>query len=199
MVAIVAVAAGMLMSRAVFQRVAPSALAAGTLLSPPRSLPEGRFTDQNGAAFSAGRLRGHWSLLFFGFTSCPDICPTTLAMLAQVRKALADLPEGQRPQVILVSVDPRRDTPERLAAYVRYFDPSFLGITAGDQRALEEFARQMGVVVSVSASADGSYTVDHSASVFLVDPQGALRALFSPPHSAQLIARDYRAILGADS
>jgi len=199
LVAIVAIAAGMLASRAVFEHAAPTALAAGTLLSPPRPLPQGRFTDQDGAAFDPRRLRGHWSLMFFGFTSCPDVCPTTLAMLAQVRKSLADLPQAQRPQVILVSVDPRRDTPQRLAAYVRYFDPAFLGITTGDQQALEEFARQMGVVVSVSELPDGNYTVDHSAAVFLVDPQAALRALFSPPHSAQLIAADYRHIVGADS
>lgn len=198
-VAIVAIAAGMLLSRAVFQRAVPAALAAGTLFEPPRPLPQGSFTDQDGAAFSPERLHGHWSLLFFGFTNCPDVCPTTLAMLAQVRKTLADLPESQRPQVILVSVDPQRDTPERLAAYVRHFDPGFLGITAGDQHALEEFARQMGAVVAITPLSDGNYTVDHSASVFLVGPQGMLRALFSPPHSPQAIASDYRRIVGADS
>jgi protein SCO1/2 len=199
MVAIVAIAAGMLLSRAVFQRAVPAALAAGTLFDPPRALPQGSFTDQAGVAYSPDRLRGHWSLLFFGFTSCPDVCPTTLAMLAQVRKTLADLPESQRPQVILVSVDPQRDTPERLAAYVRHFDPGFLGITAADQHALEEFARQMGAVVAITPLSDGNYTVDHSAAVFLVGPQGTLRALFSPPHSAQAIASDYRRIVGADS
>jgi protein SCO1/2 len=199
MVAIVAIAAGMLLSRAVFQHAVPAALAAGTLFDPPRALPQGSFTDQDGAAFTPDRLRGHWSLLFFGFTSCPDVCPTTLAMLAQVRKALTDLPESQRPQVVLVSVDSRRDTPERLAAYVRYFDPAFLGITAADQHTVEEFARRMGVVVAITPLADGNYTVDHSASVFLVGPEGTLRALFSPPHSAQLIAGDYRHIVGAGS
>jgi protein SCO1 len=195
-VAIVAIGAGMLLSRSLQNHIGAGAvaLASGTLLDPPRPLPAAQLVDQDGAAFGADRLRGQWSLLFFGFTSCPDVCPTTLATLAQTYRQLADLPAAQRPQVVLVSVDAQRDTPQRLAAYVKYFSPDFLGVTAPSQPAIEEFARQMGVVVAITQLPDGNYTVDHSAAIFLVDPQGSLRALFSPPHSAALLAADYRRI-----
>lgn len=194
-VAIVAIAAGMLASRALLERAGAQqpALATGTALSPPRPLPPIDFIDQEGKPFGADRLRGRYSLMFFGFTSCPDVCPTTLAMLAQVEKRLADLPQQQRPQVILVSVDPQRDTPAQLAGYVKFFSPSFIGITA-TQGVVDEFTRQMGVPVAITKLPDGGYTVDHSASIFLIDPDGALQALFSPPHSPQLIIDDYKRI-----
>ena len=97
-------------------------------------------------------------------------------MLAQARKALADLPPAQRPQIVLVSVDPQRDTPEQLASYVRFFSPSFTGVT-GTQDAIDEFTRALGVPVAISALENGDYTVDHSAAIFLIDPHGAMRAL----------------------
>ncbi|WP_066920985.1 SCO family protein [Steroidobacter denitrificans] len=251
-VVIVAVVAGMLLSRALLQsETTLPVLTAGTLLDPPKPLPpmaahttrtaEGAsmlaagpktdarasmsapvsaaassaagFVDQDRQTFDLERLEGHWSLMFFGFTNCPDICPMTLGTLAQTEKQLMDLPPAQRPQVILVSVDARRDTPEQLATYVKFFSPSFTGITA-PQEIVEEFARRMGVVVAIAPigsggiQADGtpgdssgnhdSYTVDHSTSIFLIDPHGAMRALFSPAHSAAAIAADYRRVIAAD-
>ncbi len=202
-VAIVAIVAGMLLSRALMQPVAPAQpLASGTLLDPPRALPampeapEGGFVDQDQQPFDSERLQERWSLMFFGFTSCPDICPMTLGMLAQTEKLLADLPAAQRPQVILVSVDAQRDTPAQLSSYVKFFSPSFTGITA-PQDVIEDFARQMGVVVAITPLEGGGYTVDHSASIFLVDPQGAMRALFSAPHTAAQLAEDYRRVIAA--
>lgn len=195
LVAIVAIAAGMLLSRALLDRSSAPTLARATLIDPARPLPPMAFIDQNGQPFGPEQLRGHWSILFFGFTSCPDICPTTLAMLAQVEKQLADLPAEQRPHIVLVSVDARRDTPERLAQYVKSFSPTFTGITAGDQAAVEEFALKMGVPVAISEQPGGNYTVDHSAAVFVVDPNGALRALSSTPHEVPIIAEDYRSIV----
>jgi protein SCO1 len=195
-VAIVAVAAGMLASRALLERMGETqrpALATGTLLDPPRPLPSMDFIDQDGKPFGVERLQDRYSLMFFGFSSCPDVCPTTLAMLAQVEKRLADLPQSQRPQVILVSVDPQRDTPAQLAAYVKFFSPSFTGITA-TQSVVDEFTRQMGVPVAITKLPNGDYTVDHSASIFLINPNGALQALFSPPHSPQLIIDDYKRV-----
>ncbi len=197
-VAIVAVAAGILSARWVLQRQAgaQSALTTATLLSPPRPVPPLALVDQDNRPFDAQRLRGGWSLLFFGFTSCPDACPTTMAALAQTNKLLADLPEELRPRVVLISVDPERDTPERLGAYVKAFDPSFTGAT-GTKAAIDELAQRMGVLAATRPLEGGGYTVDHSASVFLIDPDGALHALFSAPHTPKLIADDYRRIAGA--
>jgi protein SCO1 len=192
-VGIVAVAAGMLLSRQLMPGNA-IALASGTLLDPARPLPAIDFVDQHGAAFGPERLRSRWSLMFFGFTSCPDICPATLGVLAQVEKLLADLPADRRPQVVLVSVDPKRDTPEQLAAYVKFFSPSFAGIT-GTQDTVDQFARQMGVPIAITQLDGGGYTVDHSASIFLINPSGEMRALFSTPHTPKLIADDYRAVV----
>jgi protein SCO1/2 len=124
------------------------------------------------------------------------VCPTTLGTLAQVAQSLADLPAGERPQIILVSVDPQRDTPEQLAAYVRFFDPSFTGLT-GTQHAIDSLTRALGVPVGIRKTGNGDYTVDHSAAIFLIDPQGAMRALFSTPHESAVIADDYRRIVAA--
>lgn len=197
-VAIVAIAGGVLLARAMLgdNATVQLELAKATLLDPPRALPEFTLTDHTGANFAAAQLKDHWSLLFFGFTHCPDVCPTTLGMLAQTEKALADLPAEQRPQIVLVSVDPQRDTPEQLASYVRFFSPSFTGVT-GSQEAIDKFTRALGVPVAISPLANGGYSVDHSAAIFLIDPSGALRALFSTPHSPAIIAADYRRIVDA--
>jgi protein SCO1/2 len=194
-IAIVAVAAGILSARWLLQHQAgaQSALATGTLLSPPRPLPPLALVDQDNRPFGTDRLRGGWSLLFFGFTSCPDVCPVTMSALAQTNKLLAALPERLRPRVVMISVDPERDTPERLAAYVKAFDPTFVGAT-GDKPAIDELAQRMGVLVATRPLDDDNYTVDHTTSVFLIDPDGALRALFSAPHTPKLIADDYRRI-----
>jgi protein SCO1/2 len=193
-VAIVAVAAGMLLARALTMRAPQAtraALASGTMLTPARPLPEFAFVDHAGQPFGPDRLHGRWSLLFFGFTSCPDVCPTTLGLLAQVEKQLSDLPPEERPQVVLVSVDPQRDTPEQLASYVKFFSPSFIGVTAS-QASIKEFTRSMGVPVAIKPTGEGRYTVDHSAAVFAIDPAGEWRALFSPPHSPDALAADLR-------
>lgn len=197
-VAIVAVAAGILSARWLLQppATAQPAVATATLLSPPRPLPPLALTDQDNRPFGAERLRGGWSFLFFGFTRCPDACPVTMSALAQTKKLLADLPDALRPRVVMISVDPERDTPERLAAYVKAFDPSFLGAT-GTKPAIDELAQRMGVLVAPRQLDGDNYTVDHTTSVFLIGPDGALRALFSAPHTPKLIAEDYRRITAA--
>ncbi len=174
---------------------APADLEQATLYPEPRALPAFALVDQDGAAFGPERLQDRWTFVFFGFVNCPDICPTTLAMLAGVRRTLADLPEADRPGVVLVSVDPGRDTPPVLAQYVAHFDPSFVGVT-GSPDALDALARALGVAVIIGpADADGNYAVDHSAAVFLVDREGRVAALFNTPHEPAAIARDYRRIV----
>jgi protein SCO1/2 len=186
----------MLLSRVLLNSATGPTLAKATLLEPARPLPPMAFVDQQGQPFGAERLRGRWSILFFGFTHCPDVCPTTLALLAQVEKQLTDLPTEHRPQIILMSVDPRRDTPEQLAKYVKSFSPTFSGVT-GDQAAMHEFALKLGVPVAITQLPGGGYTVDHSAAIFVIDPSGSMRALSSTPHNVPIIASDYRSIVAA--
>lgn len=198
-VAIVAVIAGLLLSRALIGNQDGSErieLASGMLLEPARPLPPISLIDHEGEAFTNERMGGQWSFLFFGFTNCPDVCPTTMRMLAQTESLLSDLPPEQRPRVILVSVDAQRDTPEQLATYVKFFNPAFLGLT-GKQEELEAFALKIGVPVAITPNDSGGYTVDHGAAIFVIEPTGALRALFTSPHDSKAIAADYRRIVGA--
>lgn len=178
-------------------RGAPPALERATLFAEPRPLPAFALVDPAGRAFGPERLKGRWNFLFFGFVNCPDICPTTLATLAAARSALADLPDDERPGVAFVSVDPGRDTPEIVGRYVAHFDPSFAGAT-GTRESIDALAAALGVAVIIGPpAADGSYSVDHSAAIFLVDPEARIAALFGTPHEAQAIARDYRRIVAS--
>lgn len=188
------VAAGFYFTRV---RGAPPELERATLFETPRPLPDLALVDQAGRTFDRERLRGHWTFLFFGFVNCPDVCPTTLATLAEARRVVADLSGGEQPAVVLVSVDPARDTPEVLGRYVTNFDPSFTGVT-GAADAIDALTRHLGVAVIIGTpAADGSYSVDHTAAVFLIDPSASLAALFGSPHVAAVIARDFRRIVAA--
>lgn len=194
-VAIVAAVAGMLLSRSLVQPAAQApALAVGTWLEPGRPLPEFTLVDQAAKPFSKEQLQGQWNVLFFGFTSCPDICPTTLTTLGSFEKSLQDLATSDRPQVVFVSVDPQRDTPDRVDAYVKFFSPTIRGVT-GTPDAIASFADALHVPYAISPLPDGSYTVDHSSALFLIGPDGALRAVFSAPHDATKLAADFRQIV----
>lgn len=164
------------------------------ILSAPRALPEVPATDHTGRSFSRHDYQGRWTLVFFGFTYCPDICPATLQVLAGARRLLADLAEQDQPQVVMISVDPGRDTPARLAEYVPFFDASFRGVQVPDDY-LPELSRGFGAAYMYSPLGDDSYTVDHTASLFLVDRQGRLAAVIPTPHTAEGIALDLRRIL----
>ncbi len=193
LVAVLAALAGMWLAR---ER--PSGrleLEHATVFPAPRALPAFALLDHGGAPFDPGRLQGKWHILFFGFTHCPDVCPSTLATLTAARRQLADLPADRQPGVVFVSVDPQRDTAARLAEYVAFFDPQFVGVT-GDPEALETLTRDLGVAVMVGEpDAAGNYSIDHTATLFLVDPRGRLAAVFGMPHTPDGIARDYRKIL----
>jgi protein SCO1/2 len=197
LVAVAGAAAGMWLARHGAPEPRALALERATLFSSPRAMPPFQLVDDAGDSFGPDRLTGHWSILFFGFTHCPDVCPSTLATLAAVRRELADLPSSARPEVFLVSVDPVRDTPERLAEYVRFFEPSFTGVT-GTQESIESLTRALGVAVIVNPpDAQGQYSVDHTATLFLVNPDGAMAGVFGTPHTVDGITHDYRLILAA--
>jgi len=199
LVAVVAALAGMWLARLQAPPVEPEsrtlALEHATVFPAARALPAFELLDQQSRAFGPGWFTGRWSLVFFGFTNCPDVCPTTLATLAAVRRELASLPAAQQPDIVLVSVDPGRDTPGRLAEYLAFFDPSFTGVT-GDAAQIARLTEALGVAVIIGeADAQGRYTVDHSTNVFLVNPAGAVSAVFGAPHTPDGIAHDYRLIL----
>jgi protein SCO1/2 len=194
-VGIVAALAGAWLAHSFLQR-AQVTLATGTLLQPPKAIPAFALIDQDGKPFTPQQLQGQWRVLFFGFTNCPDICPATLTLLAAVDKQLSDLPDDKRPRITLVTGDAQRDTPEHLKKYVQFFNPKFTGVT-GTQEALEQFALSLGAPVAIRQLDGGGYTVDHSAAIFIVDPQGALRAVFGGPHQVESLSADLRALVGA--
>jgi protein SCO1/2 len=172
-------------------------LATGTILAPTRALADFSLIDNRGRSFGAQNLRGHWSLLFFGYTDCPDYCPTTLTTLAALEKQLRAAKTVAPPQVIFVSVDAKRDTPARLNQFVPNFDPEFIGLTAANQPAIEALAKTWGVAVNIQYGADGNYIVDHSTVIFVIDPAGHLAAILTGPFTVDALQSDYRRIVTA--
>jgi protein SCO1/2 len=190
----VAAAAGAWLAHATLQRESGVRLLHATALEPPQPLPEFSLLSDSGQTLTRADVQGQWSLVFFGFTHCPDICPTTLARLADVRKRVADLAKEQQPQVLLVTVDPERDTPPVLAEYLQGFDPSFRGIT-GSVEDIDAFASALGVAHSKIPMGGEQYMVDHTSVVMVIDPQGRRAAIFSPPLESAAIADDYRRLV----
>ena len=148
-------------------------------------------TDHAGKPRRLEEWRGKVVVLFFGFTHCPDVCPTTLAEISHAIKTLG--PDAERVQLLMVSVDPERDTPESLAKYVTAFDPRFLGLR-GDLAATKKVASEFKIYFEKRKQGD-SYTVDHSAQSYVIDPQGRLRLLVRHDRIARDLAADLRAIL----
>lgn len=170
----------------------------GTVRPVARALPAFSLTDQDGNRFDQSRLRDKWSFVFFGYTFCPDICPTTLNTFKQVRALLAASTGGlEDVQFVFVSVDPNRDTPERLKEYVRFFSPDFLGAT-GEPAELDKLVQGSGAIyVVVPEGKDQEYLVDHSAGVFLMNPDGAFKAYFRAPHDPQIVANGFTKVRDA--
>ena len=191
---------GLLAARAWFEQ-APAgtrpALKAARLFDPPRELPPFTLRQSDGTPLVPGELKGHWTLVFLGFTHCPDVCPTTLAQLAGAQKQWAALPEASRPRVLFVSVDPERDTPDLIGEYAHAFHKDTLAATA-DVPALETFTRSLSMAfakVPVGAGAPpGQYSMDHSASLAVLDPQGRLTGFIQPPFDPKDIAADMTAL-----
>lgn len=166
----------------------------GVLWPEPRILPDFQMTDSRGREFGLAQLRGQWTLMFFGYTSCPDICPTTMLTLHEVTEAVA-ASGREKPAVVLVSVDPERDDAQSLGEYVSYFDGDFLGVRGTDTE-LQGLTSQIGVMYAPDAADDnGNYDVAHSASIFLVDPEARIHGTFSPPHQPGDIAEKLVLIL----
>ena len=166
-----------------------------TLFPEPKPLAAFALTDHRHRVFDLASLKGKWSFLFFGFTHCPDVCPTTLAVLARVRDNIARNAAGAEDiQFVFVSVDPNRDTPANLRQYVEYFDTTFLGVT-GDNAQIGNLAGQLGAAYEVAITPGmENYPVYHTAAVFLVDPQARYHAVFTPPHDAEAIGKRFKVV-----
>jgi protein SCO1/2 len=160
-------------------------LASGTWLPAPRRVADFTLTDTTGRPFTLERLAGAPTLVFFGFTHCPDVCPTTLLKLAQLEKRAPV--KGLR--VLFISIDPQRDTPPLLGMYVHAFAPEFQGLT-GEPQAIANVARDFGVAVNRVELPGGDYTMDHSAVVFLLDDAGRIAAIFTPPFEVAALSAD---------
>jgi protein SCO1/2 len=168
---------------------APPVLRAGTALPEPRALPEFSFTDQAGRPFGPESFRGRWSLVFTGFTHCPDVCPTTLALMSELRRRVS----REDIRFVFVSVDPERDTPEAIARYIAHFDPALVGAT-GPRPEMERFTAGLGLAQVRNPGVGDEYTVDHSTAFVLVNPDGKLAGYFQAPHSADALAADLAAL-----
>lgn len=150
-------------------------------------------TDHGGRPRSLADFKGKVVMLFFGYTHCPDVCPTTLAEMAQVRAKLGA--DAQRVQGLFVTVDPRRDTPQVLAQYVPAFDPSFLGLFA-DNDATAALAREFKIYYAAQpVGAQDNYSVDHTGAIYVFDPAGRLRLLMRPGAGIDAMAADVRLLL----
>ena len=171
------------------------------LFDQPRALPPFSLRQSDGTPLVPGELKGHWTLVFLGFTHCPDVCPTTLAELAQAQRAWETLPDATRPRVLFVSVDPDRDTPDRAGEYAHGFHRDTLAAT-GDQATLEAFARSLSMVfmkVPAPAGAPANqYSVDHSASIAVLDPQANMAGVIVPPLQPRAITADLATLSARD-
>jgi protein SCO1/2 len=166
---------------------------AATRFPTARDISAFELVDHRGTPFTNATLQGGWSFLFFGYTHCPDVCPTTLSVLNSVAQQLGN--DASDVRFFFISVDPERDTPEHLARFVSYFNGDFIGVT-GSNVAIEGLTRQLGVLFMRVASEENpeSYLMDHTAGVFLIDPAGKYHAVFMPPLTAARIVADFRKI-----
>ncbi|MBV8062376.1 MAG: SCO family protein [Nevskia sp.] len=171
-------------------------LQSGTLLQAPRPVPDFSLQGEKGA-FTKADLAGHWSVIYVGYTHCPDVCPTTLAQLKQVEKGLG--PDAAKIRFIFLSIDPARDTPEALAQYTHYFSPDFLAVTGPDPQ-LESLGASLGYVYQkVPGQTPQSYLMDHSSALILIDPQARLAGYLTPPFKTESLVADLRQALGKTS
>ncbi len=185
-----ALAVSMAMLFALLGRDRTPAPEIATVLTPPLALPDATLVDQAGRAFMTADLEGRFSLMFFGFTYCPDICPLTLQVLARARDEVGALAPELVPEVVFVSVDPYRDTPERIRDYLGNFDTSFTGITGSDE-ALAPLLGALGVTVHKNERDGEYYNVVHNGTVYVIGPEAELVAVFTgSSHDADAIATD---------
>lgn len=172
-------------------------LDAGIVLLPQgRNLPALSLTNQNGEPVAVDQLKGQWSLLFFGYTFCPDICPATLAQLRQL-KGMLSAEEQAKLRMVLVTVDPKRDTPQQLKQYLTYFDPAFQGLT-GEAADIQKLANGVSIPYIPADTSKENYTVDHSGNLVIIGPDGTQRGFIRAPLNVDKLAAQLPSLLKTD-
>ncbi len=172
-------------------------LDAGIVLLPQsRNLPNLSLTNQDGQTLALDQLKGQWSLLFFGYTFCPDICPATLAQLRQLKGMLPADVQG-RVRMVLATVDPNRDTPEQLKKYLAYFDPAFQGLTGGPAD-IQTLASAVSIPYIPADTSKENYTVDHSGNLVVIGPDGTQRGFIRAPLNTDKLAEQLPPLLRSE-
>ncbi|MBP9722916.1 MAG: SCO family protein [Gammaproteobacteria bacterium] len=172
----------------------------GTVFPKPRNVPAFNFKDGAANNFDDTKLIKKWSVLFFGYTRCPDVCPTTLTALNKMYKKLEDLPRRKRPQVIFISIDSEHDVADYPDRYSKNFNKHFIGLS-GNAAQVEMLSKNLGVVSqkipigSIGSAEQESYIFDHSSTLYIINPKGQVQAILSAPHDPEQLARDYRAVI----
>ena len=161
-------------------------------LSTPRIFSDFDLVDHNGEPFTLDNFKGVWSIVFFGFTNCPDICPTTLTTLNAMYEDLGES-EKEMLQIVMVSLDPERDTVEKMAQYVPYFNDDFIGVT-GSPHSILQLTTQLTIAYTKVELSDDNYTVDHSTQVVLINPKGHYHGFFKAPHGEVAMRQTWRSI-----
>lgn len=165
----------------------------------PRRFSDFTLSNYDGQPFTKASLQGSWTLVFFGYTTCPDVCPTTLAALRQFHELLKaeDAEQAASVQVALVSVDPMRDTPEKIGAYVKYFGEDYIGAT-GDYIEIFNLARQLNVAFGyLPGETEDDYEVTHSGEIALINPEGDFHGFFKSPPDPQKMLPTFQSVLAA--
>lgn len=172
----------------------------GVFLASTKDIQDFHLTDNKGKPFSKDNLKGRWTIMFFGFTNCGYVCPTTLTELNQMYKTLKkELPDNKLPQVVLISVDPERDSVERMNDYINAFNSNFIGARA-DLAETEALEKQLHIsAIKMQAEGQGSdhYMVNHTAEIILFNPEAKIQAYLSFPHKADQLVKDYKQIMGS--
>ncbi len=166
-----------------------------TVLPAGNDLPDFALLDHDGTPVDRTVFIGQWDVVFFGFTHCPDVCPATMTVLGQAQRQLEQQGQDPLPRVVLVSVDPERDTPDAMARYIAYFGDRNLGLT-GEIVEISKLTGALGIFFQKAETGNGSYGVDHSTVVLVIDPRGRLKAVFSAPHSVDNFVHDLPLIMG---
>lgn len=195
---IAALITGLIISKYIYVKKVDIRQFHGTLLHKPREIEEFKLTGIDKKPFTNNSLQKQWTMIFFGFTSCGYVCPTTMAELDKMYRKLEEKKIRPLPRVVMITLDPERDNISKLANYIRAFNPHFYGAT-GQDKIIQQMTREMGIaydkVMPPNANDSENYDIQHSGAVMLFNPQGELSAFFTTPHQAESLVKDYQLLV----